>query len=266
MNDLRKDIPPWPLRRRVSRGFTLVELLIVVMLICILAVLLSSSFGALRKSAENTRCVSNLKGLGAAILSYSADFNGMILPRCLGLYRPVASKPAPEEMLWPCRLVGLGYVENLDVFYCPSFFPKSSSLARYKIKSDTGKFATSGADTYGMRIWVPPGGPAWKADPLREEHKRLNVIETPADFFILTDSVWTHSAYKSQGYGISPGLENEQFVHLRHKQRANALFADGHVAAKDEDYFKALSNPDRQNKYSSGESLKFGTTTEMEFR
>ncbi len=246
-------------------GFTLVELLVVVMLIGILAVLLFSALGKVRESSEKARCVSNLKGLGIAIHAYAADFNGMLLPRCLGIYRPSADIPPATERMWTSRLVGLGYVQNLDLFYCPSFFPKNARASRYKIVDDQGNIGTSGADTYGMRIWVPPGSVRWKI-PQREEHKPLRVIENPADFFVLADSVWTHPAYRSQGYGLSPELGREQMVHLRHSGKANALFADGHVATKEGEYFETLSDPDRQRQYSGGEDLKFGTTQEMEFR
>lgn len=251
-----------PMHLHDRRGFSLLELLLGVLLISILAVLLFTAGGKARESAGNVRCVSNLKSLGIGIYAYAADFNGSILPRSLGLYRLEDDKPPLTERMWTSRLVGLGYVTDPEVFYCPLFSPKTAGQARFKIINDQGSLGTAGADTYGMRVWVSPGTPIWKS-PTREEHKRLSSIRDPAEFFLLADSLWTHPAYRSQGYGISPGLEKEQFIHLRHSGKANALFADGHVAATDRDYFERLNDPDRQRDYSGGENLKFGVTTEM---
>ncbi|HWL52483.1 MAG TPA: H-X9-DG-CTERM domain-containing protein [Chthoniobacteraceae bacterium] len=263
MKRLPTSPPTRPVRSLDRRGFTLPELLLLLVLIGILALLLYAAVGKARESSENTRCVSNLKTLGIAIHAYAADFNGALLPRTLGLYRPDGDKPPDTERMWTSRLFGLGYVSNADVFYCPSFFPRNAGQARYKIVNDLGKLGTAGADTYGMRVWVPPGTPIWKM-PIREEHKPLSRIERPSEFFLLADSLWTHPAYRSQGYGLSPGLDKEQFIHLRHSGKANALFADGHVAATARDYFETVNDPGRQRDYCGGENLKFGVTDEME--
>ena len=62
------------------RGFTLVELLVVISLIVVLAALTLVTLGKIRKSARSTRCMGNLRQIYLASQSYSQDHNGLVLP------------------------------------------------------------------------------------------------------------------------------------------------------------------------------------------
>lgn len=61
-------------QRSTHRGLTLLELLLVVAILGVLAGLLFPAFGAARKEARMTRCVSNLRQIGMAYGMYAADF------------------------------------------------------------------------------------------------------------------------------------------------------------------------------------------------
>jgi len=59
--------------RRVSRGFTLIELLIVIAIVAMLATFAIPALEQARDRAESAKCLTNLRNIGVAVLSYVAD-------------------------------------------------------------------------------------------------------------------------------------------------------------------------------------------------
>jgi len=64
----------------MRKGFTLVELLIVVAILAILAALLFPVFAQAREAARRTRCLSNLRQVGMAFALYVVDWNERFQP------------------------------------------------------------------------------------------------------------------------------------------------------------------------------------------
>lgn len=84
------------------RGFTLLELLIVISIIAILASILFPVFARARETARRSSCASNLSQLGGALNMYAQAYDGHF-PRKNNSYAALYR-----------------YVRNVDIFYCPS--------------------------------------------------------------------------------------------------------------------------------------------------
>jgi prepilin-type N-terminal cleavage/methylation domain-containing protein len=67
-----------PLLRRAIRGFTLVELLVVVSIIALLISILLPSLKKAREQAKGTVCLSNLRALGQGIMLYATEYDGRL--------------------------------------------------------------------------------------------------------------------------------------------------------------------------------------------
>jgi len=114
-------------RRPGRRAFTLIELLVVIAIIAILAAILFPVFARAREKARSTRCVSNLKQIGAALRMYMDDYDGLYpwgvdiadknLPAIWSDYpawqAQIAIMPLMHDLVDP-------YVKNHEVWHCPS--------------------------------------------------------------------------------------------------------------------------------------------------
>jgi prepilin-type N-terminal cleavage/methylation domain-containing protein len=63
--------------RKRKKGFTLIELMIVIAIIAILAAVLVPNFMRAREASRLTACKSNLKNISTAVETYSNDWDGL---------------------------------------------------------------------------------------------------------------------------------------------------------------------------------------------
>src|SRR5688500_17611825 len=103
------------------RGFTLIEILVVIAIIAILAAILFPVFARAREAARRSACLSNLKQVTLGLLMYAQDWDEVMAYHYVpdagsdGFVSPYAASANP------CWINGtMPYVKNVGVFHCPS--------------------------------------------------------------------------------------------------------------------------------------------------
>lgn len=104
------------------RAFTLIELLVVITIIAILASMLLPVLSGVKKKADMTKAMNNMRQIGAGFMLYSGEHN-YALP---GRQVDTASTNTPK---WPALLAGTDgsgtpnlstpYISDVNVYICP---------------------------------------------------------------------------------------------------------------------------------------------------
>jgi prepilin-type N-terminal cleavage/methylation domain-containing protein/prepilin-type processing-associated H-X9-DG protein len=184
--------------RVLERGFSLLELLVIIAIIAILLTLLLPPLASARNKARSTQCQNNLKQLGLATRMYLDD-----------------------QLPWPDHLVRLEANSQKNnqsrdtIWRCPS--RSSDDPLRRAFSDYTLNFYGSGNRTNQLGLGLK-----------RKEHEVVN----PSQMIVLAEmayveifapqssSLWADMPFKS-GKGYQLGW--------RHSSRANSLLADGHI-------------------------------------
>ena len=217
-----------------GRGFTLVELLVVV---AIIALLVSILLPSLSKAKEQTRivvCMVNLKGMSTAFNCYTTENDDW--------YPAGSPYGGTQEYIWDSILQPYFQVHGL--LHCPSdraprdyeryvpeeygWYPRSYGINTQVTGMGPSKWGNENGYNYDVFPW-----PGWV-------HKTSEIL-VPTDTILLGE-MWeswyygpaplTNMYHDFRGYGISPwasGLEATADVH-RNDDAANYLFCDGRVA------------------------------------
>ncbi len=131
-----------------SRGFTLVELLVVVAIISILGAILLPALSRARESANRSSCANNLRQMGLAFQMFASESNGYLPPRLVLYFREYS----PERGCWSSfdgSFLYPDYLGDLMVTKCPS---ESFSLDRFETMADFMRSAHPSWQNSGLNL------------------------------------------------------------------------------------------------------------------
>lgn len=176
-----------------KRGFTLMEMLVVIGIIGVLAGLLMPVFARARESARRSKCISNMRQIGSAITMYADDWDGFIYPAVYneGWKAPMGRYPTGSA--WPYAIGN--YVRDTGVFRCPNddLLPPNMQFTWPGALGPRTPDKVRVSYIYvGLNIWTAPGKP-WLTDQWPKYLRRLGSPDDDISYdrrWVVRDKDW----------------------------------------------------------------------------
>ncbi len=244
-------------RRQARRGFTLVELLVVIGIIALLISILLPALGKAREQSQRTACLSNLRQLGQAATIYAGDSHGW-LP-CDGfsggpsaffvpwLIQAIRAAPEPDQTIttvgkqtgWRIHVDSaycLDWMKPIKVLKCPAVLDENFAL-HYIVNSfnwDNAVEVAAGTKGYSEKV------PGWqKITKVPRTSEAAYIVE--ANMTTLAyNNIGSYNFYRpadlpynSTGAPILSGNRMISSIDKRHGGKTTMCFWDGHAETRD---------------------------------
>jgi prepilin-type N-terminal cleavage/methylation domain-containing protein len=225
-------------RFNLRRGFTLVELLVVIAVVALLIALLLPALASARKAAQRAQCLSQLRQMGIVQAAYSQDGAGRYIYNTSLYLQTVYSSYSTVAWNGPdIRPILLDYGRVTRLYYCPVSTVAWDAVYQASVTPpDDRTFAsyTSGGGvvariTYTILAgYVPnPGSPDWRKADLATAYGFPTKVDAAGASSVLAAD-WLESAPLSgvagSGDATTPYRQNHNLTD------ASVLYSDGHVS------------------------------------
>ncbi len=249
-----------PLSAKPGRGvagFSLVELMVVVVVIAIMAALLLPALAKTKEHARSAGCRSNMKQLTLALLMYAED-NEETLPWPGAVGRAVAN-PAFYGADWcvtPPEMPTLEFsAESADLpgfghnAECGSIFPYVTSQPRrdydanFKLTTSVYRCPSSGnlgaalRVNYSLNAWLEPGTTRPNTSPVPPNGVTTSSVSDPSRKILLVNE----DPRGMRSAAFAPQSRDRDV--LAHLDKANIGFMDGHLESISKKMFTDMRKP-----------------------